>query len=227
MLRQALDSLLAQDMKPDAVVLWLARSEFAHLPSDILRLDGLTIRQCEDLRSYKKLIPALREYPDAFVLTADDDLVYPRTWLRSFIEAWRSEKEILLRRGRLASNLVASSYNKWPLAGTIKEDRPQGAIFPTSCHGMLVPPGAMCQAVADMAQAQVLAPMNDDIWWYWMGLMGGSTFRIIDGDPIHDLPTGQDGLWSQHNRDGGNDRQIAAMIEAFGMPWGSVREAAE
>src|SRR5262245_42159120 len=46
MLGQALRSLLEQDMRPDAVVLWLARHEFAALPVEILRMDGLTIRQC-------------------------------------------------------------------------------------------------------------------------------------------------------------------------------------
>jgi hypothetical protein len=94
---------------------------------------------------------------------------------------------------------------------------------------MLVSPSAMAPEIMDMARAQQLAPMNDDIWWYWMGLRAGSTFRVIPGDPIRDLPTGQDGLWSQHNRDGGNDKQIAAMIEAYGMPWAqpAVAEAAE
>ena len=46
-------------MRPDETVLWLAKSEFAQLPPEILRMDGLTIRQCEDIRSYKKLIPTL------------------------------------------------------------------------------------------------------------------------------------------------------------------------
>jgi hypothetical protein len=99
---------------------------------------------------------------------------------------------------------------------------------------MLVPPGAfsghnpaLVAEVMDMERARQLAPMNDDIWWYWMGLRAGSTFRVIDGDPIRDLPTGKDGLWSQHNRDGGNDRQIAAMVEAFGMPWAQAAVQAE
>jgi hypothetical protein len=233
MLRQALDSLLDQDMRPDAVVLWLARHEFASLPSDILRLDGLTIRQCDDLRSYKKLIPALEAYPGAFVLTADDDLVYPRTWVRSFVEE-HVRGNILLRRARAvgvgggsAHDLrgdFLTSYNTWPIA-------PSGAegthVFPTSCHGMFVPPDATAPEIMDMERARQLAPMNDDIWWYWMGLRAGSTFRVIDGDPIRDLPTGKDGLWSQHNRDGGNDRQIAAMVEAFGMPWAQAAVQAE
>lgn len=229
MLKHALQSILDQDMRPDETVLWLARHEFAELPSDILRMDGLTIRQCEDIRSYKKLIPALREYPGAFVLTADDDLVYPRTWVRSFCDAYRSDREIMLRRGRRIGTHedgALSPYNRWPIAHP-NEPGPVGA-FPTSCHGMLVPPGSMHPEVMDMDKAQLLAPMNDDIWWYWMGLRGGSTFRVIDGDPIHDLPTGADGLWSQHNRDGGNDRQIAAMLEAYGLPWApAASEAAE
>jgi hypothetical protein len=220
MLKQALQSILDQDMKPDATVLWLAPSEFAQLPTEILRMDGLTIRQCEDIRSYKKLIPALQEYPGAFVLTADDDLIYPRTWVRSFCEAFRTPTEILLRRGRHVAPANAAgdlaSYNAWPMVNDGNANR---LVFPTSCHGMLVHPGAMSFEVTDMAKARELAPMNDDIWWYWMGLRGGSTFRVIDGDPIRDLPTGQDGLWSQHNRDGGNDKQIAAMIEAYGLPW--------
>jgi hypothetical protein len=225
MLGQALRSILDQDMRPDVTVLWLSRAEFAALPADILRMDGLTIRQCEDIRSYKKLIPALEEYPRAWILTADDDLIYPRTWVRSFVEASRQTDdgdEILLRRGR---HIAAwpSSYNTWLLA---MEAIPMGKahdIFPTSCHGMLVPPGEMgISEVLNREKFKALAPMNDDIWWYWMGLMAGSRFRVIPGDPIRDLPTGRDGLWSQHNRDGGNDRQIAAMIEAYGLPWASA-----
>lgn len=230
MLKQAIESILDQDMQPDAVVLWLARHEFAQLPADILRMDGLTIRQCDDLRSYKKLIPALLHYPEAYILTADDDLIYPRTWVRSFCQAHYRDKTISLRRARAIALSIADSvpgpYNSWPLVQ--KPDTEGMWHFPTSCHGMLVPPGSLAPEVMDMAKAQQLAPMNDDIWWYWMGLRAGSTFRVIPGGPVRDLPTGQTGLWSDHNRDGGNDKQIAAMIEAFGMPWAvKAPEAAE
>ena len=46
-----------------------------------LRAYGLEIRFCENLRSYKKIIPALQEYPDAILVTADDDWLYTQDWL--------------------------------------------------------------------------------------------------------------------------------------------------
>jgi hypothetical protein len=197
-------------------------------------MDGLTIRQCEDLKSYKKLIPALEAYPDHYIVTADDDLVYPPSWLREMVDAHFSQKHILLRRARAIGMAVGDNrptpYNTWSL---INQPNTEGIWhFPTSCHGMLVPPGAFSQEVMDMEKAQRLCPTNDDIWWYWMAHEAGSTFRVIEhADPIYDLPTGKEGLWSEHNRDGGNDKQIAAMIEAYGLPWarvnGAVQEAAE
>ena len=62
-------SLLNQTVKPDEVVLWLAKEQFPNGNDDIppavldLQKNGLTIKWCEDLRSYKKLIPSLKEYP--------------------------------------------------------------------------------------------------------------------------------------------------------------------
>ena len=49
-----------------------------NLPRDLLKLRsfGLTIDWCENLRSYKKLIPAIEKYPDDIIVTADDDVFY-------------------------------------------------------------------------------------------------------------------------------------------------------
>ena len=53
-------SLLNQSMKPDKVVLYLAKEQFPNLendlPENLLRLKefGLSIRWCNDIRSYKK-----------------------------------------------------------------------------------------------------------------------------------------------------------------------------
>ena len=62
-----IEQLLTQSVKPDKLILWLAEEQFPNkendLPEDLLRLRefGLTIGWCKDLRSYKKLLPTLKE----------------------------------------------------------------------------------------------------------------------------------------------------------------------
>ena len=78
-----LRSLLDQTVQADRTILWLAEQDLALLPDDVIVLKdfGLEIRTCADLRSYKKLIPALQAFPDAWFATADDDVYYRPDWL--------------------------------------------------------------------------------------------------------------------------------------------------
>jgi hypothetical protein len=61
---------------------WSSRNSFGGFPTlayeAVRRLAGLEIRTCRDLRSVKKLVPALEEFPRAFIATADDDLEHMR-----------------------------------------------------------------------------------------------------------------------------------------------------
>ena len=64
-----LKCLLSQTVRPDEVVLWIAHEDRDLLTKEITSLQrfGLTIRFCSDLRSFKKIIPALRTYPDCYI----------------------------------------------------------------------------------------------------------------------------------------------------------------
>jgi hypothetical protein len=217
MLKPALVAMLSQDVKPAAVVLWLSEDEQRELPEDVRALPGLTIGTCANLRSYKKLVPALAAYPDSHILTGDDDKMYPPTWTRDFVTAYRSDREILLMRGKRVAYVDGdlAPYESWPKvpAGETSPD-----LFPTSSRGMLVAPGVLCPDFHNMEIAQRLAPHNDDLWWYWMGRRSGLAFRVIAGDPPEHLPTYKNGLFHQFNRNGGNDRQIAALTAVYGVP---------
>ena len=84
-------TLLNQDYKPDKVILWLAKEQFPSIndiPQKIQDLQkyGLTIGWWQDIRSYKKLIPALHEYPNAIIVTVDDDWYYRRDMLKILVE---------------------------------------------------------------------------------------------------------------------------------------------
>ena len=133
-----LRSLLSQDVRPDALVLWLANSERRLLPAAVTSLErfGLLIRQCDDLRSYKKIMPAVAAYPDAFIVTADDDIRYPRGWLRRFVEEYRRSDEILCQRGRrilIGDDGRLAPYWNWAIMQRACDAGP--GVFPTGVGG--------------------------------------------------------------------------------------------
>ncbi len=92
-----LRSLLLQDVRPDVLVLWVSVADRKLLPRSVTSLQqfGLVISECEDVKSYNKIIPALKAYPDAFIITADDDMRYPEGWLPQFVNEYRRPDEIL------------------------------------------------------------------------------------------------------------------------------------
>ena len=79
---KTIKTLLTQTVKPDMVILWLAPEQFPNgekdLPQELLSLKeyGLTIDWYKDIRSYKKIIPTLKKYPNAIIITTDDDIYY-------------------------------------------------------------------------------------------------------------------------------------------------------
>ena len=52
---------------------------------------GLEIRFCKDIGPHGKLIYALKEFPDAIVVTADDDMIYPKDWLEKLFESYKKK----------------------------------------------------------------------------------------------------------------------------------------
>ena len=103
-LATTLKTLLSQEVRPDVVVLWIYKDDAHLLPPSVLQLrsKGLSIRIVDvDMRSYLKLVPALAEFKDAYIVTADDDIYYPRDWLSMLVSAVNLERrEVVGLRGR-------------------------------------------------------------------------------------------------------------------------------
>jgi hypothetical protein len=222
-LAPTLRSLLDQSLAADRTILWLAEKDVAALPDDVRRLEshGLEIRGCDDLRSYKKLIPALAQWPDAVHVTADDDVYYPPHWLAGLVAAhdpaapsvigWRAH---LARPG--ASGVLP--YRAWEMATARTEAEPGTALFPTGIGGVLYPPGSLHADVFDRSQFTALCPQGDDIWFYWMARRQGIRHRRVAGwiDFI-EWPASQEvGLRVDNIDQDGNDRQIQAMEAVHG-----------
>lgn len=220
-LHLTLACLLDQTVRPARVILWIAHDDRVLLPRRIARLDGrgLEIRTCADLRSYKKLIPALEAFPDAFIATADDDTYYPSGWLEklvagadgSTIACHRAHRLVLDEDDKLAP------YLDWDFDVQDSKARKKSIdLVPTGVGGVLYPPHSLHPMVTDRALFQALCPDGDDLWFYWCARMAGTgcrkvggRMRVIDWEGTRDTA-----LWNSNAR-GGNDRMIRALQARF------------
>lgn len=224
-LAKTLKSLLDQDVAADRTILWIAQGDAAALPQEVRALEaqGLEIRLCEDLRSFKKLIPALQAFPDAAIVTADDDVYYGRDWLGRLVAASDpSDPAILCHRAHIAeieSDGRFRSYWDWPKETEHRSDLDSGRrIFPTGVGGILYPPAALDDGVLDVDAFQRICPSADDIWFFWMGELRGTPQRRVEGRCVVVAWDGsQDvGLIQQNVFGHSNDRQLTALFAEAG-----------
>ena len=223
-------SLLTQDLKPDKVILWLAEEQFPHRLKDVpkkvrdLKKFGLEIKWCSDLKSYKKLIPALQQYPDACIVTADDDIYYPENWLRGlWVMHQQTGAGVVAHRCHDAAFEGGSflPYAKWPKC--IEREAPSYTNFMTGAGGILYAPGCFHPDIMNVDKFQELCPHGDDIWFWSMALLNGTKIAIppqpyrnlVYTNPEREVNANDDGTLFAVNGAGGNDVQLANVLAAY------------
>lgn len=221
-----LQCLLLQSKRADHVVLWIAEEHQAALPDEILALrsEGLTIGSCDNsLRSHNKYIHARRLYPGAFIATADDDTYYWPTWLEELIADYDPRRRIIpchrVHRIVQGADGKPAAYRDWQWENAATEA--DAMVFPTGVGGVLYPSDCLHPDVDDAARILELCPRADDVWLYWMARRQGYYFRrAAKPHRLHHWRHSQEQglMWDNVFLGDGNDRQIAAMIAAFGWP---------
>lgn len=185
----AIESILMQSMKPNRIVLWLADSQFpgkeASLPECLLHLQkyGLEIRWCEDLKSYKKLIPALCAYPEAIIVTADDDLHYVSSWLKKLYKGYQSDSSFIwVHRVTKFEYKNDQFYVKG--GGRYYWKEPCYLNKLTGGAGALYPPRVLDADVLNKELFQSLCPTNDDIWFWLMAVKNHVKIAVVENPLI-------------------------------------------
>ena len=226
----ALYSLLNQSFKPEKVILWLAEEQFPKREEDIpqkvlnLKENGLEIEWCENIKSYKKLIPALKKYPEKSIVTADDDLFYERDWLEKLVKTHQIYPNyVIANRSHVIkfSNGQIAPYKKWKKS--VNSPKPSYLNFLTSGGGVLFPPNSLYKDVLNEGLFLSLAPNADDIWFWAMTVLNGTKI-ISPKDSVKKITylnpererglTGETTLFST-NKKGGNDIQLAKVVEHY------------
>ena len=187
---KTIKTLLNQSMKPDEVILWLAPEQFpnkeAELPKELLDLRqfGLTIDWYKDIRSYKKIIPTLKKFPNAVIITTDDDIYYAEDTVESLYKSYLAHKNevqahrcdwVKVEKGRIV----------WEKTRELFKDKHRGqASFHNRLTGygaVLYPPNCFCKDVSDENLFRKILPTHDDVWLWAMTILNGYRTRLVKG----------------------------------------------
>lgn len=222
-------TLLQQDLKPKRILLWLSKQEFPKLESDLpkevlgFKKCGLEIKWCdENLYAFKKLIPALKEFPDSLLVTADDDIVYPKDWLSklynaykenpTYIHCHRAHKITFDERNNL------KPYVKWEHCIDSHTTTPSFLNFLTGGGGVLFPKNCFYQDILKEDIFMKLCPTADDIWFWAMAVLNGYKINVVKGGfVIRSYTPNQEkeSLWAQYNSNGANDIALKNLFEQY------------
>jgi len=223
----SMESLLRQTVKPDALILWLAKEQFPDqkLPEKLLKLQdrGLTIRYCDDdLRSHKKYFYAMQEFPEACIITFDDDLYYDAKVIERLLALYENHPDcICTNRAHQIKieNGKVLSYREWHHNAKCILI-PTKSLLPTGGAGTLYPPSALPKVAFDAELIRSLCFHADDVWLKLMATLNGKksvTHSFYNKDFLTVSQTQTEKLVSQNVFDGGNDTQFDNTCRHFAI----------
>lgn len=135
------------------------------------------IDEKNNYKSHKKYLYAFDKYPDALIVTVDDDLVYPKDMIKSLIMGYESYPNAVIARrvhritwddkGKIRPYLLWDGECETILI-------PSHSLIATTGAGTLFPPGSLHKDYNNIGLIQDLAPTADDIWLKVMLLLQGT-----------------------------------------------------
>jgi hypothetical protein len=223
-LEQALRSLAAQSLQPDAILLHVSEEPYLADPGvspQILRQNVPALSEFDDLiqvqfvantGSYRKIIPALQsvQSPDSVIVTADDDILYPPFWLERLVENLDEANTVTAYRCRkfswLGKHLLP--YENWLFLHS-----PADNLFASIASHMVLPTsgGGIAYRRSQFSnddpldELMRLAPMQDDIALRFLMLAKDVRVRWVPANrhAFHDTAPTQansNATLYQHNR---------------------------
>lgn len=222
-----IESIMEQTMKANRIILWLDHSfEQKQIPKALVAQQkrGLEIAYCDDIRSYTKLIPSLRMFPNDTLITIDDDVIYDYDVLEHLITSYKEDQQSIhccRCKKILFQNSTIKKYNKWPFVKYGENDK---TIFFTGVGGVLYPPRSLDVEVLNESVFMDICKYGDDIWFNAMAQRKGTRIKKVytrnsDGEDYIVNPFVQDiGLFRINVEvESMNDKQIKSVFSKYGI----------
>jgi len=228
----AIESIMQGSVKPNRIVLWLSH-EFQNtvsLPSVLTNQinRGLEIKYVEDLGPYTKSVPAFRAFPDATIITIDDDILYPYDTVEMLLSMHASHSNMIC--ANRVMNVTYDKYGRLTSVPSWKEledkTRVSRANFFEGVGGVLYPSNCFDAVSLNSDLFLHLCPSADDVWFNVQSVrqnisivpanMHYLRFPLLINESVQDLA-----LWRQNNcpENTQNDKQLRAVLDYFHLKY--------
>ncbi|MDR8390238.1 hypothetical protein NC796_03735 [Aliifodinibius sp. S!AR15-10] len=224
-----IESILRQTRKPDAIILWLSKVEFPDpnsLPEKLLKLKkrGLIINFCDDnIMPHKKYYYCMKEYSNANIVTIDDDIIYPHTFLENLISYQKKFPESVCCT--VARNITTNGkdnltdYKEWK---NVKENTtPSFSLIPIGAGGVLYPPKKLHEDVFDIQVLKQLAIKTDDLWLKIMAIRNYTKTVCCSGkynrNFVSIIGSQKNNLMESNISGGDNNRVIHDLVDYYNV----------
>lgn len=189
----SIESIARGTVLPGQLLLFLDAPMPDRLPAGLVRLQrrGLEVRESPGgLGPHTKYYPFVTG-PEAGIrrlVTADDDIVYPRDWLESLVRVGDEHpQDVVCHR---AHQITFADGEALPYTRWIWNARPGASHlnFLTGVSGVLYPRELQRRLAARGEAFQDRCPSADDIWLNWVAWREGFRVRQVAARP-HEYPT--------------------------------------
>jgi hypothetical protein len=218
-----LESIAAGELTPARTILWVSDEALRKkLPHNLKRLmkRGLEVRFTDDLGPHKKYFPyVMQERLERPLVTADDDILYPRWWLSGLARAHaKRPQDVHAYRVHVAKLDAAGThfrpYEEW---ATCTDTSPRRGHFSTGCSGVLFPPEVLTALRAAGRGFDGCCPWADDVWLNLHAQRARSFVAQVRAQSLRFsgiLLTQKRGLFQRNIYGRGNDAALTATFTA-------------
>lgn len=227
----AVESIMQQSIKPNRIVLCIPE-DWKNRPLPKLLQNqqerGLEVLYNKDIWSFKKLIPALRKYPDSIIITGDDDCLYNVDFLENLLSSHRKDPKAIwgnrIHEVTFNNRGGVELYSNWKWEIPYTEESSK-LFFITTVGGVLYPPHSLYEDVTKEDIFMDIAKYNDDIWCYAMALLKGTEIKRsfthspkgVDYLSLEESQFERLSLGNVSTGESRNDKIFRAVFERYGL----------
>lgn len=225
----ALRTLTEQTVPADRIILWLAEEQFPEreqaLPPDLLTLltDGqVQLRWCpEDLAPHKKYFYAMQDYPEAVIITTDDDILYPKTMIEELMRGYLLYPDCV---SAVRTHLMTFSpdgkllpYDQWVQEYDGQRMQPSRQLMAVGVGGVLYPPHRLSNVLFRADTIRHTCLMADDLWLKAIECLSEVPVVCVGKNrPLQYVPDSQEiALWKTNVTLQKNDSQFKHILRAL------------